>query len=82
MILTHELSERSEPGFMEWTQKGGTRMGSSFSSSMHRKVCREKPDLFGPRKNLPGYEEFYSTQVFRPRSELHAYGYSAKFYIE
>jgi hypothetical protein len=31
-------------------------------------------------KNLPGYEEFYSTQVFRRRSKLHdACRYAAKF---
>jgi hypothetical protein len=44
MILAHdsELSERPEREFMEWTQKGGTRMRSSFGGSMRREVCRER----------------------------------------
>ena len=41
MILAHELSELSERELMEWTQKDGTRVGSSSSCSMRREVRRE-----------------------------------------
>jgi hypothetical protein len=47
MILgVRELSERSGREFMGRTQNGGARMGSPFSYSMRRDVCRERKNWF------------------------------------